>query len=56
MTDRWEYHILFGPAADKKGVMLRDLNGMGAQGWEAVSMTRGGLVDSVLLKRRMHDE
>lgn len=58
MEDRWEYFWLRGslnPDKTPGKQFLKDLNGLGAEGWEAVSMHGDVLTGTVLMKRRRTD-
>lgn len=56
MDEKWEYQIIQNMAmmgGNKK--LIPELNALGQQGWEAVSVgaKESGAIENVLLKRRL---
>lgn len=53
-TERWEYHLLSIFTGKRQAESMADLNALGAQGWEAVSLSHESPgPEWVLLKRRI---
>jgi hypothetical protein len=55
---KWEYRIervtfSLGSGGNETEEPVRELNGLGQQGWEAISMWDGSLGTHVLLKRQI---